>query len=480
MSNKKVIQAGIGYTVGNYLLKGVVFLTSPIFARVLSTSDFGIYNTFAAYESIISIMIGCAIHSSYKNARYKFGLIQEGSKKGKDFDTYVASSMLFIITSCCCWILAVNLFCNPLQTLTGFNRFCLNLLVIYGFSGAVVSCFNSNASLQYRYQSFLKVSACNAVGNIIVSLFLIYLVFPGQKYMGRILGTIIPLFLLAIYISVHFLKKAIPQNIRAFWTWGIKYSMPIVPHGISQVILSQFDRIMINSMIGSSEAGIYSFAYTIFTIIKVTFQSLDNVWCQWFYDQMHTENLQNIRKKSSIYMILILSFSSVLMLISPELIEILGSSKYRQAIYCVIPIVAGGYFTFLYSIPSSVEYYYGKTKYIALGTTSAALINIVLNYFFISRTGYISAAYTTLFTYVLYFCFHYFLAWKIQKGCLFSNKVVFTCCLLILTISGIAIILIPYFLLRWGIALVLAVITLLYEEHYIGFLVKYTNRYHQK
>lgn len=37
-------------------------------------------------------------------------------------------------------------------------------------------------------------------------------------------------------------------------------------------------------------------------------------------------------------------------------------------------------------------------------------VNILLNLWFISRFGYVAAAYTTLATYVLYFVFHYFIA----------------------------------------------------------------------
>ena len=43
MAGNRVIKAGIGYTVGNYLLKGINFLTVPIFTRLMSTVDYGTY-----------------------------------------------------------------------------------------------------------------------------------------------------------------------------------------------------------------------------------------------------------------------------------------------------------------------------------------------------------------------------------------------------------------------------------------------------
>ena len=41
-----------------------------------------------------------------------------------------------------------------------------------------------------------------------------------------------------------------------------------MPHGLSQLLLNQFDRIMIKSIIGSTEAGLYSFAYNVGMIFQ--------------------------------------------------------------------------------------------------------------------------------------------------------------------------------------------------------------------
>ena len=36
-AGNRVLKAGIGYTIGNYLLKGLSFFTIPIFTRLLTT-----------------------------------------------------------------------------------------------------------------------------------------------------------------------------------------------------------------------------------------------------------------------------------------------------------------------------------------------------------------------------------------------------------------------------------------------------------
>lgn len=472
---KKVLKAGLGYTIGNYFLKGLNFLTIPIFSRILSTTDYGIYNTFAAYENIMFIIIGLAIHSAYKNARYKYGLVSEGSKPGKDYYSFVSATMVFLIISVCIWLLIGNIFTDLWSMVLGIDRLAINLLILFSFSNAVLLCFNTDVGLEYKYNSFLKVSGVNAIGNIVLSLILICFVFTEQRYMGRIVGSVIPIFGIAIYIIYRFLKRGVVSQVGSFLKWGITYSLPIVPHGLSQVILTQFDRIMIAKMIGDAAAGIYSFAFNIYMIISITAQSLDNVWAPWFYENMNAGNEKNIKEKSNMYMTLMLFFSAFVLLISPEMIKILGAKEYWDASYCVIPIIAGGFFSFLYTLPVGVEYYREKTKYIAAGTIGAAVINIVLNYICIPLFGYVAAAYTTLATYILYFAFHYILAWKIEGKTLFSNKVISAVSVAILAVSAFAVICIDYLWLRWGAAVVLLVIAVIYVEKKTAYVSKILN-----
>ena len=433
MSNK-IVKAGLGYTIGNYLLKGLVFFTIPIFARLLDPSDYGKYSIFVAYESIFVVISSMAIFTSYKNARYKYGLEEDGAEKGKDYRNYRSTTLAMLCFLLVLWLAVINIFSNFFCNILSLDTYSLNLLVIYSISSAVISCFNIDVGLEYKYKSFLKIAGINAVTSIALSIFLILTIFDNQRYMGRVVGTIVPVFLLACYIVWHYFKQAKPGNFKPFLSWGIKYSLPIVPHGLSQIILNQFDRIMINSMIGAFQAGIYSFAYNIFSIVSVTAASLDHVWGPWFYERMHAKEYVAIREKSKYYMLFLFAFVSCIILVSPELINILGTKNYKDSVHCVIPLIAGGFFAFMYYMPAGVEYYYEKTKFIALGTVSAAIINIGLNYYVINHYEYSAVAYTTLITYILYFCFHYILAWRIHGKCLYSSKTVLMCSLSVILV----------------------------------------------
>lgn len=142
MKNNKVLKARFGYTIGNYLLKGLSFVSIPIYTRLLSTSSYGAFNNFLTYESIFFIIVGCAIHSSYNSAHYKYELNAANLAKGKDYYTYTSTTIVFILISALIWLFVTNVFSKILINWLEMDRFSLNLLVIYTAASALITCFN--------------------------------------------------------------------------------------------------------------------------------------------------------------------------------------------------------------------------------------------------------------------------------------------------------------------------------------------------
>lgn len=476
---RKILNAGIGYTVGNYLIRGIAFLTLPIFSRIMSTSDFGIYNTFVAYETIFIQIIALELHTSFKKARFNYGLKEENRIDDYYYEEYASVALITILFNGVLFSLAGIVFRHWLDSLFEMNLILYLMLILCSVGNAILLCFNADRALQYNYRDYIKLGVVNAVGSVLLSIALIFTVFSQARYLGRIMGATIVFGILTLAVVILFLRRARPGHIKDYLRWGLPYSLPVIPHGLSQVILAQFDKIMIKRMIGASAAGIYSFAYNVFMIIYVTYRSLDTVWGQWFFEQMEANKIEDIRRYSSLYILLMLIISVIVMLLSPELILVLGSSKYSASVYCVLPIVAGGYFAFLYSVPCQVEYYREKTKYIGLGSGLAAAINVLLNIIFIPMYGYIAAAYTTLVTYMLYFAFHYFIAWKIEGRCLFSNRVVAFSSVAIIVTMRISLGLVEHNVIRWGLSCLILLSATLYEEKKYGYIKRLVLRKRQ-
>lgn len=452
-NQNKVIKAGIGYLIGNLLVKGLSFLSIPIFVRIMTTEEFGLYNIYISYESIFCVILGISIHVSIRSAKYKY---QE------NLTQYIFTNIVVVMISTLFWLVLGNLMYKYIENFLGVSRFILCILIYHCMATEILQIYNIYLSLEYSSRKYVIVAGINAVANIIISFYLIDVVFTEHREIGRIIGTALPLLIIAVYITHYFGRRSNYRVNIQMAKYAVKYSAPVIIHGISQIILSQFDRIMIKNYIGIAEAGIYSFAYNIYIIIIVIIASIDSAWSPWFFDKMNIHNKCLIKEKSNKLIWGMCFFVSIVTLISPEMVTLFGTQEYEMAKYCVIPISAASYFSFLYLLPTHVEYFYEKTKFISIGTISAAVINLVLNSVFIKKYGFSAAAYTTLCTYIICLLFHYVLAIKINGFDLFSKKSFLVTSIFVFAFGGISLVFLNFLVIRWMIAVILGVIMLKY------------------
>lgn len=406
MSNSKALRSGIGYTLGNVLIKGINFLTLPIFSRLLSPEEFGVFNIFTSYDAILFVLVGVALHTSLQSANLEF--------RGK-INSYTASVSLIYIFNGVVLLLFAALFRHQLASVMGLPAGAVWLLVLGSFATAVVILYNTRISLEYNYKKYLLVSACSSVLNIALSLGLMLTVFDGNRLMGRIIGLSVPNFAISLVLLGGFFRKARPKFSKTYWKFGLRYSLPIVPQGVSQILLNQCDRIMIRSMVSDAAAGIYSLGGNIKLILVIITDSVTTAWTTWFYSQMDKGDKAAIQKRATQLLMLFFIFTAGLMALSPELVQLLGGAKYEQSKYVAVPLVLDAFALFLYNLVVPGQYYAKKTTYIMYGTMAAAVVNIVLNYIFIQRFGFIAAAYTTLASYLLFAAVHYCISGKLLK-----------------------------------------------------------------
>lgn len=402
--NTTAKKAGTWYTIGNFVLKGCAFLSLPFFTKLLSTSDFGIYNTYIAYEGILAAVLGLGFYGTIKNAKIKYA---------DDFDGYISSIFSF---SCLFFVLVIvlsNLLYPAYANFLGYSRLIVNILVCQSFGTALLQIYSAKLNMQFKYKSFLAFSFANTIGNIALSFLLIILVFnSNNKYLGRIIGTAAPLILIGLIILVISFagsKKAISIK---YWKYALRLGLPLLPHVIAQSLLSQVDRIMISNYVGESESGIYSFVYTLCTILAVVATSLDNAWTPWVYIKNSSSEQESIRKPGNSYLLFFALITLGFVCVMPEVAFLFGADDYLIGIDLIVPLSLANFFIFAYFLPVNIEYYNNKTLFISLGTVFAALLNFGLNYLFIYLFGYKGAAYTTLISYFLLFFIH----------CLISKK----------------------------------------------------------
>ena len=83
--NNRVLKAGIWYTISNFLIKGLVFITMPIFTRLMTKNDIGLFSNITSWFTIFSIVATFELYSSLSVARFDYR---------DDLDSYISSNLV--------------------------------------------------------------------------------------------------------------------------------------------------------------------------------------------------------------------------------------------------------------------------------------------------------------------------------------------------------------------------------------------------
>lgn len=397
--------AGLSYTIGNIILKCIVFFSLPIFTKLISPTDFGIYNNYIAYETIISAVLGLGFYSTIKKAFFEFK---------RDFNSFYSSITLFMLLNFIVLFILVLSFNTQLTKLTGFDTEILIILMCQSFGSALLLIYASFLNVTFKYKEYLIISFINSITNILISIFLVIFCFPNASYFGRIIGTAIPYFLVASYIIFIVFYNGGFKLKKNYIKFALFMGCPLVPHVIAQFILNQSDRLLISKYIDDYSSGLYSYAYNICTILLVVLQSMDSSWTSWSYYKYEIHDNNIVKEKSKDYMLFSFNVFIGFVCLAPEVFKLMADESYWAGIDMILPLALSMFFLFLYFIPVNLEYYKKKTIFVSLGTIGAALINIVLNVLLIPKYSFSVAAYTTLISYFLLFMIHFIISLKYE------------------------------------------------------------------
>lgn len=399
------VKASIWFVICGILQKAITLLTTPIFSRLLTTSEFGVISVFNTLQNIVIIFASLNLASGV----YLRGLIK--FKENSDEFT-VSLHSLYIINFIIVFFIYIifNNFWNGIFKLSTFYMclMFLDILVQVSFHF-----WSARQRVKYKYRMLVIITLINALCKPIMGV--IAVINSQDKVKARIITIVLADFSIFGYFLLKIVFKKGKVISTKYWKYSLAYNLPLIPHYLSQLILGQSDRLMINSIINSSKAGIYSLANSAAVILTIVNQSILNSYNPWMYQKIQGNDYKDIAKVSYKILIFIASINLLLIACAPEVISIMAPSSYYEAIWVIPPVSMSVYFTFLYSLFANFEFYYEKTNYMMIASVVGAIMNIILNGIFIPIFGFIAAGYTTLVCYICYCLFHYILMKKILQ-----------------------------------------------------------------
>lgn len=404
------VKIGMVYTISNLVVKGIAFLTTPIFTRLMTQSDFGHFNSIASWANIISIIVTLGLYSSISRAKYDY--------KNRITEYMSTITILGSIITAVCWIVIESKM-TFFENLFSMDKLYIRSIMLYSMFSPAPQILMAKHRMFNEYKQVVAITWITLLASTGASLGFVF--FMDNKLTGRVIGN----YMFVAIIDIIFWLLILIRG-KSFSIQHCKYacilSIPLILHELSGILLNSSDRIIINQLCGSVEAALYSLAYTIGMIITMLSSSLNQAWVPWFYDNLETKQIDRIRSVTKIYTFAFSVGCIFLMLIGPEMILIFGGKKYVEAACVIPPVCMAVELQFLYTFYVNIEFFLKKTLYISLATTGATIINILLNYLLIPQFGYIMAAYTTIVGYFFMLVLHWGICKKTKYKDLFEEK----------------------------------------------------------
>lgn len=412
MNNIKALKSGLWYTVSNFAVKGIGILTTPIFTRILTKAEFGLFNNYTSWLSIMSILVTMHLESTLISARFDYE---------DRLDDYIFSVLSLSATIALVWMLIINIFKNAISSFTGVDPIYLNVMMVYLLFLPGVNFFQIKERYLFEYKKSVLISLILSVGTALLSVLLV--VSLDNKLDGRIFGSVIPTVILGLWFYIFFYFKSKKIDLSC-WKYALPISLPFIPHLLSMTVLNSMDKIMINKICGSEDAAVYGLAYTCGTMVTILLTSINGAFAPWLGVKLHENKIDEVRAFTKIYIFGFLFLAIGIMLVSPEVLFVLGGKPYLESIYVITPVAMGCVCQFLYTMFVNIEQYKKKTVGMAIASVLAAIVNYILNYIFIPRVGYLVAAYTTLAGYLCLLVMHMYLVYRLGYAKVYDYKIV--------------------------------------------------------
>jgi len=456
MSNKVDLKkVSSYYLIGTLFNKGIVFITVPIFTRLLTVEDYGIVTTYNSWVSIISIFMSLALYMAVRASFIDY--------KGKEDDFLsVIVTFTLIYGFCVSMLITTTAYIVPIS----FNIGLLILCLLQSLANALIENVSMYFMMQYRYRARTAIMVLPNLISTITAIFLIKFVMTNRLYLGRVLPNVFVTAFFGAVCALFTLKNSKLRFNKEYLRYGLKISLPLIFHGLALSILSQSDRTMITAIRNASETGIYGLIYNFSMIATVLTTALDGVWIPFFTGKMKTESYDEINTISKKYIKLMTLVILGVVLIAPEIVKILATKPYWEGISVIPPIVLANYLIFLYTMYVNIEHYHKKTVFISINTLVAAASNILLNLYFIKIFGYVGAAYTTIASYFISLILHYIYARRLNHILFPLKQILFPS---ICTIMGVILfyLFIEMWVIRWLIALGAVIFVFFTEKNWI-------------
>ena len=463
----KGIMSSVSIFLATMITKGIAYITTPIFTRILTPEEYGIASIYITWTTILGAVFMFTLHDGvFNNGMLDFS----EDRDSFSFSLLTLSNVITIVSACVLYV--------AFPYIKGFigleSKYLVLMIIIFIFEPAYLF-WLVRQRYEYKYKCSFIITVLRAL--LMPAVAIIFVLSDKiDNVTGKIYGT--DIVSLCFYIAFYILLvvKSKYKVKMKYWKYAFFFNLPLIPHYLSGYILNTSDKIMIKNIAGDSQTAYYSVAHSIAAIVLIIWNSINPSLIPYTYEKCEERKYDEVAKITHPLLTLFFAACVGVIFLAPEVISVMGGEAYREAVYVIPPIVAGVFFQASYFIYSNVIFYYKKTKYILCASMTAMIINIVLNYIFIGQFGYLAAGYTTFISYLIQTTIVYLAMRKAVGKSIYNMKYIGFLSLSMVVIALISNFLYAFNAIRYLIIAVLIVVLFLNRNRIINIIRSVRNK----
>lgn len=461
------VKASLWFVICSVLKDIIDVLATPIFTRILTADQYGIYNVYHSWFQIFKIIFTLYLFSDVFNV----GLL----RFEKDRNRFI-SATLGIITAITgvffILYLLTDTFWNRIFDLPGFMVVFLFVQVL---AYVPYHCWIRRERFDYHYKgvtivSFMYVFLQPVLGVLAVCC----LDVPLNPGYSRVIAAVSVQIVIGmtLYIGMMYRGKSFFHG--GYWKYSLKTGVVLIPFNLSKVVLNHSDRIMIDSFLGRAEAGIYSVAHSGAFVIQAVMEGINGAFVPWLYRKLKKEDYDGIVSVVNTLILIAAAAVVSISLVAPEVMKFLADDDYYIGVYCIPPLTYSVYLIFIYTLFSDIELFYGKNGNVTIVSAVGSVVNIILNALFIPAYGFAAAGYTTLASYIVMCAGNYFFVRKCFKDAgvkgerIYNLKFMLLSSAALLVFSMVCVALYDWMILRVGLLAACVLIIIIFRNRWMG------------
>lgn len=322
------VKAGFWYVLSTFLSKGIAFITTPIFSRMMSSDDYGEFVNFASWLVTLFIVTSMEMFNTLPRAYYDY--------KG-EYDKYNSSVTIASCGISICFYAIVLLAGRQLYNIISIPEQYIHILFLVLMLQAGKQVFLVRERTLYHYKTVATITFINILIPTLIAVILVWLLPNEYKLAGRIYGTYIPMALIDLGCSFYLIRRG-----KTFkWShvrYALKLSLPLVVHYLAAYLLTSSNVIITKSVLDATWAAMVSISASVISILTILSEALTGAVTSWLMDNLEQGKKEKIYRESLYYILAVSVIAIGVILIAPEVVWILGGAKYEDAVQ-LIPLM---------------------------------------------------------------------------------------------------------------------------------------------